>query len=441
MEQIKKIKVAWICHFSNKEVRKRLPLSDRPFFNLLKKIFGEKKKTVHADFAPWVNNLILEFEKIQDIELHIIAPHKGLKKLIVEFERNNIHYHFFKPDNLLILNRIIDRFYKKRQAKFWINRYLVKNLIKKINPDIINLIGAENPYYSITALDIENIPLYVSAQTVYSNPDWLKYSGSINQLNLDVELKIHQKATFFGCMGRMHRDLILRNNPDAIIFKMFFPIQRPAEVKEVPKTFDFIFFASGVSQHKGIEDAMEALALVKKEKPDVSLNVVGKCSPNYKFELLRKLDKLNLKNNVSFNEYFPVHNDMYQHVKKGRIALLPIKLDVISTTVIEAILLEIPVVTYKTSGTPYLNKDEETILLADIGDVGKLAENMLLLLNNPEKAEQLKKAAKAFVEREFENKTSALRLVENYKAVIENYYYGTPIPEGLLFNTEEFPVY
>jgi glycosyltransferase involved in cell wall biosynthesis len=43
-------------------------------------------------------------------------------------------------------------------------------------------------------------------------------------------------------------------------------------------------------------------------------------------------------------------------------------------TVIEAMLLEIPVITYKTTGTPYLNKDGETVLLCDIGDINQLAK-------------------------------------------------------------------
>jgi len=435
------MKIAWICHFSNENVRERLPLSNRYFFNFLKKLLGKERKTIYTDFAPWVNNLIQEFENFQDIELHIIAPHKGIKKFVVEFEFNGIHYHFLKPDFLLLPGKLFDRIFKERQKEFRLNRFLVKKLIKKIKPDLINLIGTENPYYSITALDIKDIPLYVSAQTVYTNPDRLKLSGRVSKLNWDVEMKIHKKATYFGCSGRMHRDLVLRNNPDAIVFKMFFPIQKSAEIKDVSKEFDFVFFAAGVTPKKGIEDALEALALVKKMKSNVTLNVVGRCNPDYKQVLLQKMDRLGLKNNVSYNEYFPVHAHMHQHVKKGRFALVPVKLDVIPGTVIEAILLDLPVITYKTSGTPYLNKDGETVLLADIGDIGKLAENMLLLLNNPEKAEQLKKTAKTFVEKEFDNTQSARRLVENYRAVIENYHYAIPIPKRLIFNTEEFPVY
>jgi glycosyltransferase involved in cell wall biosynthesis len=104
-------------------------------------------------------------------------------------------------------------------------------------------------------------------------------------------------------------------------------------------------------------------------------------------------------------------------------------------------LLELPVVTYKTTGTPYLNKDGETVLISKIGDIEHLAANMLKLLDSPELAEQLKKKAKAFVEKEFDNTASAKRLVEDYKAVIAHYHDGTPIPKELLFDLNEFPIY
>jgi glycosyltransferase involved in cell wall biosynthesis len=408
--------------------------------NFLRSILG-KTKFEYGDFAPWINNLIKEFEKFEEVELHIIAPHTGLKKKKFDFEMNGIHYHFFKSEDDNIFNFIINKLDSNKIPKYIKNRKRTAEIVTSIKPDIVNLIGTENPYYSITVLDIKNIPVFVSAQTVYTNPDRQKISGNCDPLRWDTELKIHHKEKYYGCAGRMHRDLILRNNPDAIIFKNFFPIQYPKKVKEVEKEFDFVYFAQGVSQKKGIEDAIDALALVKKEKPNVTLKVVGHCPPNYKVFLNNKINNLGLTENISFHDYFPVHSDMHQYIKKAKFALLPVKLDVIPGTVIEAMLLELPVVTYKTTGTPYLNKNGETVLISEIGDIEHLAANMLKLLDSPELAEQLKKKAKTFVKKEFDNATSAKRLLEDYKAVIAHYHNGTPIPEKLLFDLNEFPKY
>ncbi len=238
----------------------------------------------------------------------------------------------------------------------------------------------------------------------------------------------------------MHRDLILKNNPNAIIFKMFFPIEKPKQVKEVPKIFDFVFFA-GIAKKKGIEDLIEALAIVKKEKYDVTLNIVGDCPKSYMRLLLDKIKVLGLSENIVFTGYFPEHSDMHQHVVQSRFAVLPIKLDIIPSSVIEAILLDLPVVTYKTTGTPYLNKDGESVLIANIDDINMLAKQMLKLLNSPSLAQKLRDNAKAFVEKELDNAISAKRLINNYRAVIEHYRNNTPIPEDQLFNIHEFPLY
>lgn len=436
---MKKLKVLWICHFSNSEVRALLPLSTMKFHNFIRSLAG-KKKYNFIDFAPWITNLIMEFKKFQDIELHVISPFKGLRYSSYEFKLKGVSYYFYQPNIPLVhfpFPKIIKGYSK---ISFLYAKLYVKNVVKRISPDIINLIGTENPYYSAAILGIKNIPVYVSVQTVYTNPDRKIYGNNCLKLNWDVELKIHKQENYYGCSGRMHRDLILNNNPSAHIFKNFFPVQTPVKLHEVPKEYDFVFFASLVTIKKGIEDAIDALALVKKEKSNVTLNVVGFCKPDLRSSLNRKINALDLSENISFTDYFPVHSDMHQHIKKARFALLPVKLDVIPSSILEAILLGLPVVTYKTTGTPYLNKDGETVLISDIGDIQKLVENMLKLLNSPSLAEKLRKDAKVFVKKEFDNTVSARRLVDNYKAVINHYHHNTPIPQDLLFNPGEFPI-
>ena len=63
-----KLKIAWICHFSNKEILEKLPLSKMKVKNFLKAMLGEKTETSYADFAPWVKNLIKEFEKFNALQ-------------------------------------------------------------------------------------------------------------------------------------------------------------------------------------------------------------------------------------------------------------------------------------------------------------------------------------------------------------------------------------
>ena len=363
-----------------------------------------------------------------------------MKQFCFEFEMNGIFYHFYKYDLPIIHSPLPSKYHLGGNLRFFCNRYHVKKYLKNINPDIVNLIGTENPYYSITALDIKNIPVYISVQTVYTNPKRRIFDDSIDILKWNIELKIHKKERYYGCSGRMHRDLILKNNHEAIIFKMFFPLEKPTQFKQTQKQYDFVFFAATVAKKKGIEDAIEALSIVKKQKHNITLNIVGKCHSSYKMFLLEKIKKMELLENIIFTDYFPIHSDLHRHIIKSRFAILPVKIDIIPGAIFESIFLNIPVVTYKTSGTPYLNRDGESVLLSDIGDIKKLAQNMLKLLNSPSLGEELSKNAKLIVEKEFDNTISAKRLVLNYSAVINHYYHNIPIPEEQLFNISEFPI-
>jgi glycosyltransferase involved in cell wall biosynthesis len=428
------LKVAWICHFSNKEIRSRLSLSDRPAIKWLKKLL-KRPSSYNNDFAPWVSNLIIEFEKREDVELHVIAPINKLKESTYEITINRIHYHFYRSSFPYIYVP-----YHEIDHKVKINRFYVKRFINNIRPDIVNLIGTENPYYSMTVLDIKDIPIYVSVQTVYSNPARKLYSDNCLKYNWDTELKIHKKEKYFGCAGRMHHDLILGNNPNAIIYKMFFPIEKPSIIKEITKIYDFVFFA-GISKKKGIEDLIEALIIVKRYKQNVTLNIVGQCSSEYKHFLMQIIIKNGLESNISFTDYFPIHSEMHEHVMKSHHAVMPVKLDIIPSSVIEAILLNLTVVTYKTTGTPYLNKDGDAVLLVDMGNIEMLAQQMIKLLDSQTLSQKLRENARKIVDKEFNNSKSAERLIANYHSVLDHYYKNIPIPSDQLFNINEFPKY
>jgi glycosyltransferase involved in cell wall biosynthesis len=436
-----KLKIVLLCHFSNEMVRSKLPLSKLCLQNIHAKLFRKGKLVNYFDFAPWITNLINEFEKREDVEVHVISPHKGLNHFTFEFEINGVYYHFYRPDFPFRLDSIFYRLIKHKNRKYRLIRRAIKSYLNSISPDIVNLIGTENPYYSIASLDIKNVPIFVSVQTVYTRPNRKELTGSCDSFRWETEFRIHQKERYYGCGGRMHRDLILRNNPNAIIFKNLFPKKDLSHIKDNTKEFDFVFFAAHLTPHKGIEDAIDALKLVSEYKADVSLNVIGICTPEYRTFLNVKIKKIGLTNNISFEEYFLLQTDMFQHIKKSRFALLPIKLDVIPGTVIEAMQLGLPVITYKTTGTPFLNKDGQTVLLADIADIQKLAENMINLLESSALANQLIREAKIFVEKEYNGNNVVEKLISNFRLVLNHYHYDIPIPRDMLFDTEEFPLY
>lgn len=176
---------------------------------------------------------------------------------------------------------------------------------------------------------------------------------------------------------------------------------------------------------------------MKNTYPRVKLNLVGGGSVEQKAELAKMAEQLVVKENVIFTPFFEKKSDLFLHIQKSRFALLPCKMDNISGTMNQAMQLGLPIVVYKTTGTPSFNREKECALIAEHCNVEDLAAQMLVLMNEPKKAEILSKNAREFQEKRAEYKRgNGSRLVANFHAIIDNYRHGTPIPQELLFNPE-----
>ncbi|MDD4354245.1 MAG: glycosyltransferase [Candidatus Nanoarchaeia archaeon] len=428
-----KIKVVWISQFSNPEVREKLDLSKRRVFVFLKSLLYKNKRN-YRDFASWITVQLKEFEKIKNVELHVISPHQGMKQMIKEFEINGIYYHFYKSDLFSYLEILRKKLFKKSKCKYVLNRFNVKKIIDKLNPDIVNLIGAENPYYSITALDVKSIPVYVLLQTVLQVSLENESHYDVSQERLYIEKQIFMKMKYFGTFNfsKLYFNCVKKMNTSANILNYYFPRTQPICNQEVKKEFDFVFFAAGVSNVKGIEDTLEALSIVNKKGFYSTLNIIGSCSGEYKKILQNKISELDIEDKVFFNDYFPEHSDVFKQIQKANIAVLPSKIDVISSTITEAMFMQIPVVAYKTSGTPFLNKEMEAILLSDIGDINSLADNMIKLLQSEELRKEISENALKISNKYFDSKNIAEKLVQDYYAIIDHYHHNKEIPPDLL---------
>ncbi len=421
-----------LCHFSTAELRSHLPLSSNKLFNKLLKMLG-KPVWDYYDYAPWNADAMADFEKEKDIELHIIMPHLGLKDWKYEFEHNGVSYHVYRPQPLYpwyYLERILCR---KQYETYPRSRKIVKEWIDKIKPDIVNLVGAENPYYSICGLDVENTPMIITCQTIYSNPDRYTFSGNVSRYLWDLEQKLFAKTKYFACTNTKYRELIQKSVPDANVFPWVYSDSPFPKLDTTEKKYDFAFFSINVTAKKGIDSAIEALGIVKKKKKDVTLLVVGNLDGAYREELLARIKDLELEGNIIFHEFFPLQLDMLNYVRQARFALLPVKMDHISCTILQALEMGMPVVTHITSGTPSINKERETVLLSEIGDIQTTADNMLKLMNEPELAKELAENGMLYMQKRHEKASrSVAQRIEQYKAVIENYRNGTPIPEEML---------
>lgn len=434
MEQIKILKVVMVCNMSNAMVRSHLPLDDGKIYNMLRRLLGMKPKNEgHNDLAIWNTNIADFFSSRSDIDFTIISVHSSMKRLKVAFTEGNINYIFLNHQWVNLLKRLV----KNRERWVRINPLAkkVKKEIDKINPDLVLLMGLENSYYSSTVLGIRKYPLYALCQTVYNNPMRGKY-GEVNLDNATTEMLLFRELRYIGVYSKMHYELVRDYCPNTYILKYGFPCKgellKPSETK---KEFDFVNFAMSMDLNKGFHDSIQALAVVKETHNTVKLNLIGACSDIIKEELLKLIEVLGLKDNVVFTPFFDKQSDLFSHIQKSRFAVLPCKLDNVSGTMMQAMQLGLPIVVYKTSGTPTFNRKKQCALIAEKENVDELGKLMSKLMDMPELAEELRINAREWQENKLEDDMhNGERLISNFKAIVDNFKYGTPIPTNQCFN-------
>jgi glycosyltransferase involved in cell wall biosynthesis len=308
--------------------------------------------------------------------------------------------------------------------------------VKEIHPDLVLLVGAENAYYSSAVLTIKGYPIYVLCQNIINNPEYVT-AGTQDKINASTELEIIRQSRYMGVYSKKHYDLLRDAGYDKFVFDFNWPTLKQQQYKPVPsdkKDYDFVNFALHMSEEKGYHDSIKALSIVKQHHPNVKLCLVDGGPDTVRNELKQLIAKLDLDDNVSFIPFFAERKDLFQFLQTVRFAILPCKIDHISGTQLQSMIFGLPVVCYKTTGTPLLNKEKECVLIAEKDNISELAEKMLVLMNDEEKANSLRNNSLEYMkERRLRSLGNMQRLVDNFNAILANYRQGTPIPEEQLF--------
>ena len=423
----KKIKVVWICSVSNSMLRKHLDLGFPLWYRLIKRALGKNIEEV-ADYAHWNSNAINEFKNINDVELHVIFVHRQMKRHVQQFTDNNIYYYAIKEDDNSIIGYIRNRIFGDQ----WLynrSNQTIANLVKRIRPDLVHMQGAEMLAHSPSLLLLPcDIPNIVQLETMLHDPVVLHYSPQLARQK-ECEFKVINRADYIG-NNTAHFHIIVRKfiKKDAVFVKTRLMLAEPANLTPCEKNYDFVYFANYIN--KSVDLAIEAFGIAHRNKPDLTLDVIGSASEEEIGALRKRLEELGCKEAVVFEGKLPTHEDVIAQIRKARFALLPLKVDSVSGTIREAMWNGIPVVTTRTVGTPSLNEKRESVMISEIGDHNAMAENMIRLIKDKSLAETLRKNAAITVDEYYgNNPLRAREWVEAYYACIDNFKNGKPIAE------------
>lgn len=159
------------------------------------------------------------------------------------------------------------------------------------------------------------------------------------------------------------------------------------------KTFTFISTGRLVTD-KGIGELIEAFKEFNETHNDSQLYLLGDGPDREKFK-----EKAAGNDNIHMLGY---QQDPLGYVAKSHVFALPTYHEGFSLALVEACMLQMPIIATDVGGNPEIIRDEETGLLVKAKDVDTLLKAMLELYNNKDLRTRIAKNARKEYEREFD---------------------------------------
>jgi len=337
-------------------------------------------------------NILREYAKIPDLEVDLVTSSIDQKYHLGHIGENvNIHRLPIgkKVDNLHLQSTKDLLMYPWRA--YWFSRRLIKIAKKEQRP-----YGLTHSFFTVPCGFISmllkwefRLPYIVSLR----GSDVPGYSDRwplIYAFLKPVFALIWQQAAAVISNSLGLKELALKTNPkqkigviyNGVDTEKFKPGGRSlASVPEAKLLEEFnVVSTSRLTDRKGINYLIDAMAIIVKKYPQVRLKIIGDGNARIKFE--RQSEELGIKDKVKFLGLFS-HDEMPVFYNGMRIFVLPSLNEGMSNTVLEAMSSGLPILATDTGGTAELVTDGENGYIIRMKDAVHLAEKMEILINNP----------------------------------------------------------
>ncbi|MFC7356879.1 glycosyltransferase family 4 protein [Jejudonia soesokkakensis] len=188
-----------------------------------------------------------------------------------------------------------------------------------------------------------------------------------------------------------------RNKPVKVIHH---PMDTTISVPDVEVDPHRILFSGTVCEKKGVRELVQAFALVRKEFPDLHLDIFGRDwyypdGRSYITQLQKDLEPSYFEN-VLFHGSID-RNLLFEKYAEALLCVFPSHMETQGLVTLEAMLLGKPVVFTEYGPGPETILHKQNGLLCDVYNPADIAEKMIWCIKHPEKAKALGENARAHV--------------------------------------------
>ncbi len=193
-------------------------------------------------------------------------------------------------------------------------------------------------------------------------------------------------------------------------------LERYQVLEDEKNATPIIGYLGRLKKYKSVDHILQALLLVRKQFAEVELLIIG--DGNYRGELARKAELLGVSNKVKFAGYVS-HEDKVKLLNRLWLAVNPSPKEGWGLTVIEANACGVPVIAADSPGLRDSVVNGETGILYPYGDIEGLAKEIVQLLENEIKRNQLAFQARKWAEK-FSWDESARQVMEIIQKIINS---------------------
>ncbi len=182
----------------------------------------------------------------------------------------------------------------------------------------------------------------------------------------------------------------------------------------IPANRKLVGNTSAIADHKDYPTFVETAALLLKKRDDLHFIVVG--DGPLRIRLKNLIEEMDLGKYFTLTGYVENPTEYLVHFD---VFLFTSKTEGLGTSVLDAMLHEIPIVSTNAGGIPEMIRQEENGLVSAVGDAPSLAQNVLRVLDDPElKSSIILKATETV--KSFDKEIMIDRTIKAYKRVLTN---------------------
>ena len=334
-------------------------------------IFGNAFQKDYGGVAEHVKYLLPHLSEFDRLEINSVTF--GNKN--ESFEKNKIKY--------LVLKRM--RFGKIFfPLELIYDFFRIKKCVIDIDPDIVH-IQSTIPLFSLLGFYMTGKYPIILTLHGYFNQEYRSHTG-IRKIFYRLFCAPIEKYA----LSKIPNIIVLSPQMEDIIRKItnsrIFVISNGIDLRNIEKIESYkkkdyptIFFLGYLTKGKGVQDLIKAVQSVKAKIENVKL-YVGGIGP-YKVDLEKLVNDLQLNENVIFLGYLN-EKEKFAHMKSMDVFVLPSYWESFPFVLLEAMACGKPIITTNVGGNPYAVSDGINGFLLKPGDWQKLAEKLILILDD-----------------------------------------------------------